>query len=186
MKCPPASVNAFLEQLKTLSLRERTLQQAIADLNRGVRETRPNWGPRIEQYLKNCEPPINAPAAWCAAAVQMWSDEAADALAVANPLDGVKQEALVQSYANWANERQMFVPPEDAEPGDLVIYSFSGTRYDHIGVLWRTPSEWSRKDPGYFFAVEGNTDGTGGREGVEVAGRRRRVGGMVRFARWAD
>lgn len=163
-------------------LSQVALGVALAEADRGTRETDgPNEGPRIREYLANVDPPIHHAAPWCAAAVQYWADLAAHQLGMDNPLDEVRLEALVQSYADWAHWSGGRVWAHQVEPGDLVLYSFGGRRFDHIGIVVRPPDEAGR-----FLAVEGNTDADGGREGVEVAVRSRILNPGMMFVRWDE
>lgn len=156
---------------------------ALCEAERGVREEGgENRGPRIEEYLRATDPPISVAAPWCAAFVQFVSDRAAEALAVANPLDAVRLEALVQSYADWSEGLGLFVERGAARPGDLVIYRFPRVpRWNHIGILA------SRVDrDGSFSAVEGNTNDAGSREGdgVVLKLRSTEAGYPTAFIRW--
>ena len=136
-----------------MSLQDLTLGVALCEADMDVRETRGNnAGERIMEHLANVDPPIHSAAPWCAAAVQGWSDIAADGVGEANPLDAVRQEALVQSYHEWAEENSLIVPFGDVQRGDLVLYIFgSGDRWNHIGLVVKPLSSTT------FSAVEGNT-----------------------------
>lgn len=136
-----------------------------------------NKGPRIFQYLRNVDPPINIAAAWCAAALQYWFDVAARTLGVKNPLDGVRLEAYVQSYHDFLMP-QHAVEPNAVLPGDIVMFHFGEERWDHIGIVAVPPN-----DQGVFFSVEGNTNEAGSREGDGVLLKPRNVGPKVCFAR---
>jgi hypothetical protein len=162
-----------------MSLRVLALGFAAMDAHRKVREHGTNSGPEVTEMLKNAG--INVAAPWCAAAVQLWTDQAANLWAVPNPLDAVKLEAYVQSYYVWADEKKALVKEAYALPGDLVLYSFGKKRWDHIGLLVETPVN------GDFRAVEGNTNEAGAREGDGVLIRLRgtRKGYPVAFVRWA-
>jgi len=163
-------------------LRYATLGAALGDLARGVRETSTNWGDDVERYLRNAG--INLPAAWCAAFVQYEADAAAKGLGVRNPLDDVKREALVLDYAAWADGiGGLRAVPVDY--GDLALFAFAAPeRWNHIGLVVRPPKGLAAGDE--FLSVEGNTDDAGGREGIKVAIRTRKVvPGRVRFVRWA-
>lgn len=156
---------------------------AAAEADHAVREAGgPNTGPRIRKYLANVDPPINVAAPWCAAFVQYCADRAAALAGAPNPLDAVKLEAYVQSYHEWAKKAGAIVPPEKAEPGDLVLYDFHGTRWDHIGILVVRPDADS-----WFRAIEGNTNEAGSRDGDGVFFKLRRLnnGYPVEFVRWA-
>lgn len=112
-----------------------------------------NRGPRVMEHLANVDPPINSAAPWCAAAVQAWSDIAARATGLSNPLDEVRLEAYVQSYYDWAFSNDKIVSKEEARAGDLVLYKFGDSgRWDHIGIV-AEPVDVTD----HFRAVEGNT-----------------------------
>lgn len=145
--------------MTTLSL--VALGVALGDVDHGVIEGGPNAGPRIRAYLKHCDPPINVAAPWCAAAVQYWSDVAADALELPNPLNEVRLEAYVPSYHEWAKSSGRIIDAEHAGAGDLIFYSFGGKRWDHIGVVLRPLKN------GRIAAIEGNTSPGVGASAVE-------------------
>lgn len=125
---------------------------ALAEAERGVHEEGGNnRGADIRKYLAACDPPINVAAPWCAAFCQWATDVAAEAMGIPNPLDAVKLEAYVQSYHDWAKAQNRLVYISAAKPGDLILYNFGGTRWDHIGIVLRLL-------PGGMIAcVEGNT-----------------------------
>jgi hypothetical protein len=80
----------------------------------------------------------------------------------------------------WGNDNhyQVFNPPANsndakAMPGDIVVYEFS-----HTGIVSRAG------DRRYsFYAVEGNTNPGGGRDGYEVAERGRNYSSVRKFIR---
>lgn len=173
------------------NLQAVALEIALAEYERGVREDEPNWSPRIEDYAANLDPPLDFAIPWCAAFVQFCSDEAARRLDVANPLDAVRREAYVQDYADWAEENFLWVAPQGVlVPGDLVVYSFGGERYDHIGFYEES------LDSKTVLTVEGNTSPLGSpdhepsdlqREGDGLYRKtRRRDRHGCRFIRWAS
>lgn len=154
-----------------------------ADL--GVREEGgENKGPAIRKYLASCDPPIGVAAPWCAAVIQYATDVAAKSLGVDNPLNEVELEAYVQSYVNWASSKDRIVKHIQVLPGDLVCFSFGGTRYDHIGMIQTRPNTL-----GTFTTVEGNTSDYSQREGdalVKDKTRNINTGHKpVLFIRWA-
>ena len=76
-----------------------TLGVIAGEIDHGVREEGGNnLGPRMKRYRENADPPIGKAVPWCALLVQYASDIAAKVLEITNPLDDVRQEALVQSY----------------------------------------------------------------------------------------
>lgn len=168
-----------------MSLQAVTLGVALGEVWHDVREEGGNnRGPRVSMYLANCDPPIHVAAPWCAAAVQAVSDYAAKQLRVPNPLDDVRQEALVMSYHQWAEEGGLLVPADRVIPGDLVMYDFhpgAGNPWDHIGIVVQPPVQ-----SGGFRAAEGNTGSQDQRdgEGFFVKTRDLFAGYTVSFARW--
>lgn len=171
-----------------IPLRHLALGVALGELGRGVREEAPNWSARIAEYHRNLDPPIILTAkhgyAWCAMFVQLCADEAARLHGLRNPLDGVAREALVLDYYALTQERGWRIEPAEADAGDLVLYNFPGNErsWDHVGFVVRAAGDGTE-----FRAVEGNTDADGGREGVEVAVRNRKiVPGRTAFARWDE
>lgn len=140
-----------------MSLQDITLGVALCEADLDIKEEGGNnRGPRIMEHLANVDPPIHTAAPWCAAAVQGWSDVAAQAAGITNPLDAVRQEALVQSYHQFAIDGALFVMADQAKRGDLVLYQFgrNADRWNHIGLLVIPPSD---SGPNMFVAVEGNT-----------------------------
>lgn len=157
-----------------------TLGFAGCDADHKVREEGGNnRGPRIREYLENTDPPINIAAPWCAAAVQYWSDAAARVLGVENPLDAVRLEAYVQSYHDHFAPDGI-VTAAEAEPGDLVLYSFGGQRWDHIGLVAQAPTDST------VWSVEGNTSDANQRDGDVVTIKPRALDRSydVTFIRW--
>ncbi|HKV53338.1 MAG TPA: CHAP domain-containing protein [Candidatus Binataceae bacterium] len=81
----------------------------------------------------------------------------------------------------WGNDNhfQVFNPPVNpqkdikAKPGDIVVYEFS-----HTGIVSREGD--STHD---FYAIEGNTNPGGGRDGYEVAERGRNYSSVRKFVR---
>lgn len=158
-----------------------TLGAALRDADTGVSEEGgENTGHEIRRFQLNADPPIHEAVPWCALAVQKWSDVAAKGLAVANPLDAVRLEAYVQDYHETMKHR-VIGPAVAVERGDLVLFSFGGKRWDHIGIVAVPPD-----NTGEFYSVEGNTSDENQREGDRVARKRRstRKTYKVEFIRW--
>lgn len=153
-----------------------TLGVALAESDHGVHEEGgDNRGPRVRAYLKNAG--VSEGLAWCAAFVQYVSDVAAAGLGRTNPLDEVRDEALVQSYYD-ALEGSV-IPLADVEPGDLVLFKFSGSEtWNHMGIVAMPP-----RGGGMFMSVEGNTSGEGEGEGVFLKTRQTNKY-PVCFIRW--
>jgi len=145
-----------------------TLGFASAEVSHKVREVGGNnLGPRIKQYAANADPPMKEGLAWCALFVQFSSDGGAKTLGVKNPLDDVKQEALVQSYYDHLQGSQ--VDPANVQPGDLVLFKFPragkpSETWNHIGFVAQPP----KVGVSTFWTIEGNTGDVDQRDGDGV------------------
>lgn len=160
-----------------------TLGIAVADADHRVREVGGNnRGPRIRQYLQSLDPPLSEGAPWCAAFVSYCSDLAARALGIANPLDRVKHEALVQSYYE-SFKADVLGPAVMPEPGDLVLFRFEGSeRWNHIGLVAQPPKPGST----LLWSCEGNTGDVSQRDGDGVYLKPRDIAKVpTAFIRWA-
>lgn len=137
-------------------LQVATLGVMICEADIGVKETDGNnRGPRIREHALAMDPPIHVDVPWCAIEVQASSDIAAAGMGMKNPLDSVRQEALVQSYWDWAMQNALVVELGEVERGDMVLYQFGrdATRWNHIGLVAVPPVLPLTT----FKAAEGNT-----------------------------
>lgn len=157
------------EERRRLVIRLVTLGVALADADHKVREEGGNnKGPRIRAYLASLDPQMAEGAPWCAAACQYWSDVAARALGVPNPLDAVKLEALVQSYYDHFR-LDVIGPAVRPEPGDLVLFKFpkdgkASETWNHIGIIAQAP----KSGVTIAWVCEGNTGDVDQRDGDGV------------------
>ena len=115
---------------------------------------------------------------WCAAfvdwCVQQFANEAG------TNTTHVPRTAAAFGLITWGNDNhyQVFNPPASSKdvkamPGDIVVYEFS-----HTGIVSRAG------DRKYgFYAIEGNTNPGGGRDGYEVAERGRNYSSVRKFIR---
>ncbi len=137
-----------------------------------------NWGPEVKEFLFAAG--LDKPAPWCAAFVNWCAEKAAADHNRTSPLEDVRLQAYVQSYADWAKVNDLFIPAEDTGPGDLfVLYYPSLERFAHIGF-----TEEVNEQEGWYTTIEGNTNDDAVREGYEVATRRRNLTARTKFIRW--
>lgn len=118
---------------------------------------------------------------WCAAFV----DWCVQKYAAEGGFDIVQVPRTPSAFGliTWGNDNHytVFAPPIQAEgtkprPGDVVVYEFS-----HTGIVSR------EGDTAYdFYAIEGNTNPSGGRDGYEVAERGRPYSSVKKFVRLPD
>jgi hypothetical protein len=130
-----------------------------------------NCGPRVNEYKAATNLPPNEEWPWCAAFVCWLVREAMKAT-------GIKETATFKRprTANaWAFERWSLAQDattqtrkparNDIRAGDIVVFKFS-----HIGIAESAPDK-----SGIVTTIEGNTDGSGSREGGAVLRKKRRV-----------
>lgn len=115
-----------------------------------------NWGTHVRKYLASVG--INFPASWCMAYVCWCLDEAYKLNGLENPF--VKSGGVLRF---WQFNKDYRV--KDPEPGDIFIMDF-GRGLGHTGIVLRV-------DPTFIYTIEGNTNDSGSREGIEVARRQR-------------
>jgi hypothetical protein len=115
---------------------------------------------------------------WCAAFVDWCVQKfaAEGALVVAQ----VPRTAAAFGLITWGADNHFLVfnppvVPKDSKPrpGDIVVYVFS-----HAGIV--SGNADSTQD---FYAIEGNTNPSGGRDGYEVAERGRHYSSVKKFIR---
>ena len=160
-----------------------TLGVLAGEVDHGVREEGGNnLGPRMKRYRENANPPIGFAVPWCALLIQYASDVAARSLGIPNPLDDVRQEALVQSY--YEELRDQEIAASAAEVGDLALFKFgsSDRAWDHIGLVSVPPKVGTSG----FQTIEGNTSDDSERDGDAVAYKARHIdaGYPVTFLTW--
>lgn len=153
----------------------------IALREQGVSETgHTNCGPRVNEYKAATTLPAAESWPWCAAFVCWCVQEALRALGLKEtPTFKRPTTASAFNLINWSRAQDNTTatkmrPGSDIRPGDIVIYEFS-----HTGIALSVPDK-----AGKFFAIEGNTDAAGSREGGMVAKKSRRtdqVRARIRF-----
>lgn len=128
----------------------------------GVHETSTNRGPGIEKYWKATDYPegYKEREPWCAAFVA-WCVAQYLGMTAARP-----KSAAVSKWVPTALKLgwQVFGPRDGLyfpRAGDIAVFTFS-----HIGLV----EDFTGHD---VVTIEGNTDEDGGREGKEVARRKR-------------
>lgn len=116
-----------------------------------------NWGKNVQKYLASVG--INFPASWCMAFVYWCADQTCRQLGIQNPL--VKTGGVMHQW-NGIDPKYKAKAPQ---PGDIFIMSFGGG-LGHTGFV-------ERVDENFIYTIEGNTNDTGSREGIEVCRRQR-------------
>ena len=125
-----------------------------------------NWGPHVKKYLNSVG--INFPASWCMAFVYWCIDEACKKNGILNK--AYKTGGVLKFY-------QMMKPNVVAipKPGDIFIMDY-GKGLGHTGIVVKT-------DKTFVYTIEGNTNDSGSREGIEVCRKQRPISKIKAFIR---
>lgn len=127
----------------------------------GWRETSPNDAPFLSHWRSMLG--IKQPVPWCVVAIHAWFQAAADATGEPNPCP---RTAGSQTFAALIPEEQRHREPL---PGDVAVFRHlhdgKPTGKGHVALV-----EYNLVTmPGHVHTIEGNSNASGGREGVEVA-----------------
>lgn len=146
----------------------------------GIREIGDNRGPSVEVMQRAAKIPPGS--AWCAALANWGAEYASAVKNLPSPLEDVPLQGYVQSYYEWGVQNDLIVPWGQTEPGDLfLVWHPSKDRYAHLGFV-----DAVFLDAGQFRTIEGNSNSSGSREGIEVAQNTRHVSsGRYVFLDWA-
>lgn len=144
-----------------MSIQLKALEVAKTQVGQTEKPLGSNWGEPVRSYLKSVG--INFPASWCMAFVYWCFNSGV------NPL--VKTGGVLNAWNNAKANRVT-----NPQPGDIFIMDF-GRGLGHTGLVERT-------DKDFIYTIEGNTNDTGSREGIEVARRKRpksKIKGYLRY-----
>lgn len=116
-----------------------------------------NWGHPVQDYLASVG--IHFPASWCMAFMYWCYDHAAGQLGISNPL--FKTGGVLAQWSNQPSNRVGTLNYKPV-PGNIFIMDLGGG-LGHTGMV-------ESVDPdGTLHTIEGNTNDSGSREGIEVA-----------------
>ena len=160
-----------IPSIQRLSYPPSSLANEIAEIAKaevGVHETNgSNCGPRVNLYKAATNLPPKQAWPWCAAFVCWCVREATKGRGFHFTLPTT---AGAWAFEEWARKQPAasvsFKKPHasDIRKGDIVVFTFS-----HIGIAMGPPVG------GLVPTCEGNTDGSGSRDGGEVAIRTRKL-----------
>lgn len=152
-----------------MSLSTDALKVAITQLGQQEKPLGSNWGKPVQEYLASVG--INFPASWCMAFVYWCFEQVKDpSKAIPNPL--VKTGGVLRAW-NEADKKYRVTKPQ---PGDIFIMDF-GKGLGHTGFVEKT-------DGTFIYTVEGNSNDTGSREGIEVTRKQRPIKKIKGFLRY--
>lgn len=126
-----------------------------------------NWGPHVKKYLNSVG--INFPASWCMAFVYWVINEACKKHGIENKWP--KTGGVLKFFQGCPKEKIV----KDPKPGDVFIMDY-GKGLGHTGIVWKL-------DKTFVYTIEGNTNDSGSREGIEVCLRQRPISKIKAFIR---
>lgn len=138
------------------SLKLEALKIAITQVGKRENPVGSNWGEPVKSYLLSVG--INFPASWCMAFIYWCFQKAASTLEVANT--AIKTGGVLAAW-NKAKLHQSKTP----SVGAVFIMDY-GKGLGHTGIV-------EKFDKDFIYTIEGNTNDTGSREGIEVCRRKR-------------
>lgn len=140
-----------------MNLSEKALEIAISQVGKDEKPHGSNWGEPVKSYLNSVG--INFPASWCMAFVFWCFQEASKVLKVKNT--AIKTGGVLPAW-NKALPSQKSNNPQ---VGAVFIMDF-GKGLGHTGIV-------KSFDDKFIYTIEGNTNDTGSREGIEVCNKKR-------------
>lgn len=177
-------MNTLTNGQKPSALAERALRHALAQL--GVREDpkKANTGEQVDKYLAAVG--LKPGYAWCQAFVNWSYEQAANDLSVPEPV--VNTGGVLDCWNRTDAKKKiakaaLLKNPWLILPGDQFIMKIGTKGAGHTGLV----VSCQETAAGYVLTtIEGNTDDEGGREGIEVATRKRlltakEIVGIIRY-----
>lgn len=148
-----------------MTLQQKALKVAIGQIGQKENPLGSNWGKPVQDYLKSVG--INFPASWCMAFVYWCFEQCGPG----NPL--VKTGGVLNAW-NTADKKYRVVG--DPQPGDIFIMNF-GKGLGHTGIV-------EKVDANFIYTIDGNTNDSGSREGIEVCRKQRTRSKIVGYLRY--
>ncbi|MDX6182595.1 CHAP domain-containing protein [Flavobacterium sp. Fl-77] len=149
-----------------MTLAQKTLEIAIAQIGVEEMPKYSNSGPEVEIYLKSVG--LTRGYSWCMAFVFWCTQNAALQTKFKNPLK--KTGGVLDQY----NSRPLLIQ-KVPQVGDIFILDL-GKGLGHTGIVEKVTGN-------IIHTIEGNTNDTGSREGYKVCRRRREIKTMKGFLR---
>jgi hypothetical protein len=135
----------------------------------GEEEIKGNMGFKDEQFQKMMEAVgWRKKQAWCAYFTELaWKLAYIQSQDIVKELNGLFSASAVETFKNF--EASRWTTSDQPEKGGLVVWQrYQGEEphwSGHIGIVKKV------QDPLHVLTIEGNTNDSGGREGIEVAER---------------
>lgn len=152
-----------------MTLQQKALAVAISQLGQHEEPLGSNWGHPVQDYLHSVG--IDFPASWCMAFLYWCFDRAAAELDVKNPL--LKTGGVLRA---WNETDKQYHVTGEPQPGDIFIMNF-GKGLGHTGIV-------EKVDENFVYTIDGNTNDSGSREGIEVCRKQRPRNKIVGYLRY--
>jgi hypothetical protein len=141
-----------------MKLSQKALEIAITQIGQDEKPHGSNWGLPVKNYLSSVG--ITFPASWCMAFIFWCFSEASKNLNVPNT--AIKSGGVL---AVWNKATPILQKSTTPSVGSVFIMDF-GHGEGHTGIV-------EKFDNTFIYTIEGNTNDTGSREGIEVCRRKR-------------
>lgn len=148
-----------------MSLGLQALEVAKTQLGKNEDPLGSNWGHPVQDYLQSVG--INFPASWCMAFVYWCFKQ------VQSDNELIKSGGVLHVWVSAPQSRRV---QGDPQPGDIFIIDF-GKGLGHTGIV-------ERVDENFIYTIDGNTNDSGSREGIEVCRKQRprnKIKGYLRY-----
>lgn len=153
-----------------MTLIERILKVVMTYV--GQQEINGNKGFKNKEFQKKmqeCGWQISQ--SWCAYFTELvWKEAYGKTHALYHTLDRLFSPSATATFANFKGHPTQFKTGDKPKVGALVVWKYGNGWQGHIGIVTEILDNVS------FKTVEGNTNSEGGREGIEVAVKKRKVG----------
>jgi hypothetical protein len=141
-----------------MKLSQKALEIAITQIGKQENPLGSNWGEPVQSYLRAVG--IGFPASWCMAFVYWCFKNASITLEIRNT--AVKTGGVLKAW----NDSPKIIKSNVPSIGSVFIMDF-GKGLGHTGIVEKFDTE-------NIYTIEGNTNDTGSREGIEVCRRTRK------------
>lgn len=139
------------------NLSDKALSIAITQVGQDEKPHGSNWGHPVQDYLHSVG--IDFPASWCMSFVFWCYQEAA------TQLQGINSAIKSGGVLNVWNKADSAIRATVPSVGSVFIMDH-GHGLGHTGIV-------EKFDDNFIYTVEGNTNDTGSREGIEVCRHKR-------------
>lgn len=146
-------------------LLKKVLEIAITQIGQDEKPHGSNWGEPVKTYLASVD--ITFPASWCMAFIYWCFKEAAKQLNIINP--AIKSGGVLNVWNKTPKKYKSSTPLV----GSIFIMDH-GKGLGHTGIV-------EKFDEKYVYTIEGNTNDTGSREGIEVCRKQRLQSSIIGY-----